>query len=436
MAKISNKMKIKNADGTFEDIQISYIGQNGTTAEGIGTVATAKGQHVQGKYNIEDIEKKYAHIVGNGEENIPSNAHTLDWEGNAWFAGEIKAGETEVVKYYPEVNITWDGNTEGLISIGDYYKVSDYIPTIEQIKEVSEIKYYEQNEDGVINEAYYPIAYCNNFLLNASYGRYEWRIDNVLTANFAFPVRIYPKDNLVGKDPGVYFYKTQSDTSQEIKYTTSITFKGSSEIKLPINLIGHTNSTPGKYGGLSSPTTGYNIPSLFVDEYGVIKSISNNFLGPVSSKEGSALGLVSANQLQENSVKSLVGSIYWMSPSGFYIYNLTGVAIDTLTYQDTTTRETIYNYTPRILDIQAFIYTSSEATEREWVSVPFKASATKKGDFQYSISCTVIPSEEYFSCNQGKNMDGTPIEDMEYMSYAGYKVLYVADPKITAPTGH
>ena len=94
MAKISNKIKVKNEDGTFEDIQISCIGQNGTTAEGIGTVATAKGQHVQGKYNIEDIEKKYAHIVGNGEENIPSNAHTLDWDGNAWFAGDIKLGGT------------------------------------------------------------------------------------------------------------------------------------------------------------------------------------------------------------------------------------------------------------------------------------------------------------------------------------------------------
>lgn len=48
-------------------------------------------QHVQGKYNIKDTEEKYAHIVGNGTYNYQtyspaeSNAHTLDWEGNAWY---------------------------------------------------------------------------------------------------------------------------------------------------------------------------------------------------------------------------------------------------------------------------------------------------------------------------------------------------------------
>jgi hypothetical protein len=35
---------------------------------------------------------EYAHIVGNGDsENNRSNAHTLDWSGNAWFAGSVTA---------------------------------------------------------------------------------------------------------------------------------------------------------------------------------------------------------------------------------------------------------------------------------------------------------------------------------------------------------
>ena len=38
-----------------------------------------------------DTENKYAHIVGNGEnETKRSNAHTLDWDGNAWFAGSVE----------------------------------------------------------------------------------------------------------------------------------------------------------------------------------------------------------------------------------------------------------------------------------------------------------------------------------------------------------
>ena len=108
MAKISNKIKVKNEDGTFEDIQISYIGSNGTWAEGEGTVASGKNshaegfntiasgyyQHVQGSRNIEDTENKYLHIVGNSTSSTHSNAHTLDWNGNAWYAGDIKLGGT------------------------------------------------------------------------------------------------------------------------------------------------------------------------------------------------------------------------------------------------------------------------------------------------------------------------------------------------------
>ena len=60
-------------------------------AEGYYTKASSEYQHVQGKYNIEDTAKKYAHIVGNGKrDNNRSNAHTLDWQGNAWFAGEVQ----------------------------------------------------------------------------------------------------------------------------------------------------------------------------------------------------------------------------------------------------------------------------------------------------------------------------------------------------------
>lgn len=64
-------------------------------AEGSGTIASGAYQHVQGKYNIEDTEDKYAHIVGNGTSaSSRSNAHTLDWNGNAWFAGDVYVGGT------------------------------------------------------------------------------------------------------------------------------------------------------------------------------------------------------------------------------------------------------------------------------------------------------------------------------------------------------
>lgn len=60
-------------------------------AEGWGTGALSEYQHVQGKYNIRDRNNVYAFIVGNGTSSASSNAHTLDWSGNAWYAGNITA---------------------------------------------------------------------------------------------------------------------------------------------------------------------------------------------------------------------------------------------------------------------------------------------------------------------------------------------------------
>ena len=70
--------------------------------EGMSTIANGKCQHVQGKYNIPDVidndqNGTYAHIVGNGTgDNNRSNAHTLDWDGNAWYAGRIAASEIKI----------------------------------------------------------------------------------------------------------------------------------------------------------------------------------------------------------------------------------------------------------------------------------------------------------------------------------------------------
>jgi hypothetical protein len=64
--------------------------QSGSHAEGLCTVSSGWHSHVQGRYNLEDTKSVYAHIVGNGNEEKRSNAHTLDWSGNAWFAGRVE----------------------------------------------------------------------------------------------------------------------------------------------------------------------------------------------------------------------------------------------------------------------------------------------------------------------------------------------------------
>lgn len=80
------------AEGNYSHAEGSNTIASGQTshAEGSDTIAQGRNQHVQGEYNISDTTS--AHIVGNGTFQKRSNAHTLDWKGNAWFAGNIKIG--------------------------------------------------------------------------------------------------------------------------------------------------------------------------------------------------------------------------------------------------------------------------------------------------------------------------------------------------------
>ena len=80
---------------------------NYSHAEGYGTIAEGEAQHVQGKYNLIDDAAKYAHIVGNGRSSKRSNAYTLDWNGNAEFAGTVKSTTTPAAPFLPS-GIPWN----------------------------------------------------------------------------------------------------------------------------------------------------------------------------------------------------------------------------------------------------------------------------------------------------------------------------------------
>lgn len=84
--------KASSGKGMGADAQGDY-----SSAEGYYTRAYGENQHVQGKWNKEDNDNRYAHIVGNGEDGMHrSNAHTLDWDGNAWFKGKVYVGGTSM----------------------------------------------------------------------------------------------------------------------------------------------------------------------------------------------------------------------------------------------------------------------------------------------------------------------------------------------------
>lgn len=89
-----------SGDMSHSEGERTIASSDGSHAEGSGTTASSNYQHVQGKYNIDDPNDKYAHIVGNGnyvpytDVTTYSNAHTLDWDGNGWFAGDVYVGST------------------------------------------------------------------------------------------------------------------------------------------------------------------------------------------------------------------------------------------------------------------------------------------------------------------------------------------------------
>ena len=88
------------ASGSSSHAEGGYTTASGNTshAEGYNTKASSEYQHVEGKFNIEDTANKYAHIVGNGSSNTArSNAHTLDWSGNGWYAGDVQANNVPYV---------------------------------------------------------------------------------------------------------------------------------------------------------------------------------------------------------------------------------------------------------------------------------------------------------------------------------------------------
>lgn len=84
------------ASGTNSHAEGYYTTASGDNshAEGEYSEAAGENQHVEGKYNALDENNQFVHIIGNGTYSTRSNAHTVDWNGNAWYSGDVYVGST------------------------------------------------------------------------------------------------------------------------------------------------------------------------------------------------------------------------------------------------------------------------------------------------------------------------------------------------------
>lgn len=135
-----------NASGNYSHAEGSYTTASGETshaegessvasggyshAEGYHTTAASSCQHVEGQLNIVDNQSKYLHIVGNGINNTRSNAHTLDKDGNAWYAGDVYVGSTSGTnKDSGSVKLVKETDLETVATSGSYNDLTNK-PTI------------------------------------------------------------------------------------------------------------------------------------------------------------------------------------------------------------------------------------------------------------------------------------------------------------------
>ena len=132
-----------HAEGEYTKASGKY-----THVEGYHTTARSNNQHVQGKYNVEDTNGTYAHIVGGGTSNTNrKNIHTLDWNGNAVYSGDVNATDA-------------DGNTVSLL--GTKWKLKGNVVnnnTISLPDNYTELKVMSYKTDQE-----YPIAYTQTIL--------------------------------------------------------------------------------------------------------------------------------------------------------------------------------------------------------------------------------------------------------------------------------
>ena len=132
-----------HAEGEYTKASSKYA-----HVEGYHTTARSNSQHVQGKYNIEDTNNTYAHIVGGGTSNTNrKNIHTLDWNGNAVYSGDVNATDA-------------DGNTVSLL--GTKWKLKGNAVnnnTISLPDNYTELKVMSYKTDQE-----YPIAYTQTIL--------------------------------------------------------------------------------------------------------------------------------------------------------------------------------------------------------------------------------------------------------------------------------
>lgn len=174
--------------------------------EGCGTIALGDYQHVQGKYNIKDTKGKYAHIVGNGSDaDTRSNAHTLDWNGNAWYAGKLSQEGTPTEDKDLATKKYVDDSRDNLVSNIYGNNIYNFQITEDEFNSLRNLLYNDGNNKIALNS-------ISSDTLNTIIGSHTWY--NAISFN----KKIILKVKSTGSG-GLVVYTKGESTDGHVNYT-------------------------------------------------------------------------------------------------------------------------------------------------------------------------------------------------------------------------
>lgn len=239
------------AEGNYshaEGINTTASGTN-SHAEGTNTIASSDNQHVQGRYNIEDDAGKYVHIVGNGAEDDYSNAHTLDWQGNAWYAGKLSQEGTPT-----------DNNDLATKKYVDDKGLKEYIGTKENPVLFTEIKggwsivknyykWYAEYENPIPcgDMLVHKFPFGKNFYITYMNGseltRYSYNVTTHAIKGYkhALSIEVLTKDNTQEYTPtNDYNPATKKYVDDKVASSPQLSFNENGELVVTINGVSKT----------------------------------------------------------------------------------------------------------------------------------------------------------------------------------------------------
>ena len=188
-------------------------------AEGYGTIATSDYSHVQGCHNVEDTDGIYAHIVGNGSSFFRSNCHTLDWDGNGWYRGNLYVGGTSQSDGNKLATETYVDNAVSNAGTGGGASYPSVNENFNGGEFDNNFDYYISNDIG---QHTFTLPDVNTFTEKRSYIRNEGgsiRINNTHLHKLCFRWYVDGDYNYSNSDSTIYTYELPEDGIYELIFT-------------------------------------------------------------------------------------------------------------------------------------------------------------------------------------------------------------------------